>query len=284
YLADGWAGGLRVVDVSDQENPRIAGIYNSPGGDVEGVAVSGDYAYLADRLSGLLVVNVSDPENPEEVGFYDSPGEARGVTVSGDYAYLADRNEGLHIVNVSDPENPEETGFYDSPGEAWSVAVRGDYAYLADRYEGLRVVNVRDPENPEEAGFYDSPGDARGVAVRGDYIFLADISNLGIYRFSPLAVKETGIVFASSFQLFPAYPNPFNSNASVVFDLPTPGLVSLTVVDILGRIADELILETGMSAGRHKLSWDAGILSSGTYLLRLESENQSQIQRVTLLR
>ncbi|MBK8129377.1 MAG: hypothetical protein IPK53_10815 [bacterium] len=54
-------------------------------------AVTGNYAYIADRDTGLRVVNVSDPAAPVEVGLYDMLGYAQNVGIAGSYAYVADR-------------------------------------------------------------------------------------------------------------------------------------------------------------------------------------------------
>ncbi len=39
-----------------------------------GVAVSGNYAYVADENAGLQVIDVSNPANPQRVGGYDTSG------------------------------------------------------------------------------------------------------------------------------------------------------------------------------------------------------------------
>ena len=62
---------------------------------VQGVAVRGDYAYVADEGAGLRVIDVSDPSNPTEAGFFDTGGAAYGVAVSGQYAYVAEGWDGL---------------------------------------------------------------------------------------------------------------------------------------------------------------------------------------------
>ncbi len=59
------------------------------------MAVSGNYAYVADGLAGLQVIDVSNPANPQRVGGYDTSGYAHGVAVSGNYAYVADDYGGL---------------------------------------------------------------------------------------------------------------------------------------------------------------------------------------------
>lgn len=192
-------GGLRIVDISDPASPTDAGSYTpatyghstavsshsleglSPmgGGLVSqlGVAVAGNYAYVADYH--LRIVDVSNPAAPAEVGHYHSPDGARGyardVAVVGNYAYVADGYGGLRVVDVSNPAVPTETGFLDTPDHAYGVTVAGKTAYVADADGGgLRVVDVSNPGAPSETGFHDTPGSAVGVAVAGSYAYVAD--------------------------------------------------------------------------------------------------------------
>jgi hypothetical protein len=72
------------------------GYYNTPD-FAWGVAVVGDYAYVADENSGFRVIDVSEPSKPQEVGYYNTPGFAWGVAVVSGYAYVADGYAGLQI-------------------------------------------------------------------------------------------------------------------------------------------------------------------------------------------
>jgi hypothetical protein len=150
----------------------LAGSCDTPG-DAYDVAVSGNYAYVADQLSGLQVIDISDPTNPTSAGSYDTPGSAYGVAISGDYAYVADRLSGLQTIDISDPENPTLAGGYDTPSDAMSVAISGDYAYVAD-FMTLQVINISDPTNPTLAGSCSTPGTAWRVDISGDYAYIAD--------------------------------------------------------------------------------------------------------------
>ncbi len=97
------------------------------------MAVTGNYAYVADGAAGLRVIDVSLPSAPAEVGFYDNPGTAYGVAVAGNYAYVSAGDAGLRVIDVSLPSAPTEVGFYDTAGIfAMGVAVVGNYAYVAD--------------------------------------------------------------------------------------------------------------------------------------------------------
>jgi hypothetical protein len=177
----------------DSLNVRRIGSCDTPG-YAFGVAVIGDYAYVADGNSGgLRVISVSDPRHPVEVGHCETPGYASGVGVSGDYAYVAADEGGLRVISVTDPAHPVEVGYYDTPGQAWGVALSGDYAYVADREDGLQVISVTDPAHPVEVGYYcDTPVWNHGVAVTGDYAYVADGSNgLQVYQFYCAGVEET---------------------------------------------------------------------------------------------
>src|SRR6266542_177273 len=72
----------------DLELMRVGGYDTS--GRALGLAVSGNYAYVADERAGLQVIDVSNPANPRRVGGYDTSGFASGVALSGNFAYVAD--------------------------------------------------------------------------------------------------------------------------------------------------------------------------------------------------
>lgn len=77
-------------------NPDDVGSYG--GGEKEGVAVEGDYAYVTDDSSRLEVVDIGDPTTPTEVGFYSTAGHSYGVAKEGDYVYVASGTGGLYII------------------------------------------------------------------------------------------------------------------------------------------------------------------------------------------
>jgi hypothetical protein len=163
---------------SSNPNPTFKGSYDTPG-FAHGVALSGNYAYVADYTSGLQVIDISDPSNPTFKGSYDTPGSAHGVTLSGNYAYVAARVDmvqgNLQIIDISDPANPTAKGSYDMPYRAWKVALSGNYAYVADGYSGgLQIIDISNPWNPTFKGVYDTPDSAYGVALSGNHAYVAD--------------------------------------------------------------------------------------------------------------
>lgn len=162
---------------SDSLNVRLVGFCHTPAWAL-GVAVSGDYAYVADFTDGFRVISVADPANPVEVGYWSTPGnQMRSVEVVGDLAYVADCDSSLRIISVADPSNPAELGHLDLPDRALGVAVSGGHAYVADDDSGLRVISVADPAHPAQVGYYAYVRGAYDVAVVGDYAYVADNGN-----------------------------------------------------------------------------------------------------------
>lgn len=84
-------------------------------------------------------------------------------------------------------------------------------------------------------------------------------------------------------QLMQNYPNPFNPTTNIAFTLPQSGHAQLDVFDMLGQRVAVLVNET-LSAGAHTAVFDAGNLSSGVYLYRLQAGNQVQARKLTLIK
>ncbi|MGH8246727.1 MAG: LVIVD repeat-containing protein, partial [Gammaproteobacteria bacterium] len=142
------------------------------------VAVSGNYAYVANWQDGLLVLDIQSPANPVRAGAVATDGLAQGVAISGKYAFVAGAayiSAGLEIIDISNPARPQRVGSYRTPSgsDALDVAVSGNYAYVAARFDGLLIVDISNPANPVRIGAYDT-GIAQRVAVFGNYVYVAD--------------------------------------------------------------------------------------------------------------
>ncbi|MBL0062742.1 MAG: T9SS type A sorting domain-containing protein [bacterium] len=70
--------------------------------------------------------------------------------------------------------------------------------------------------------------------------------------------------------LAPAYPNPFNPNTTITFDLAREMNVTLSAYDILGNQVATLV-KGSMSAGTHEVTFNTTNLPSGIYFCRLQA-------------
>jgi flagellar hook assembly protein FlgD len=84
------------------------------------------------------------------------------------------------------------------------------------------------------------------------------------------------------------WPNPFNANVTVAFELPKTSLVELVILDLTGRRVRSLA--NGIfPAGRHRLFWDGSddhgrSQASGVYLLRLHAGKHIATQKVVMVK
>ncbi len=114
------------------------------------------------------------------------------------------------------------------------------------------------------------------VATHGNGIYSTRITQF------PSRVEDN-VTLPTSCALYPAFPNPFNSNTNIRFTLPHAGSVRLTVHNILGEQVVTLV-DRHMPAGEHRMVWQAGTVASGTYFIHLNFENNSRSQKVLLQR
>jgi len=107
-----------------------------------------------------------------------------------------------------------------------------------------------------------------GVVLRSDYILPAE--------------EDVEPLTPASYALS-VFPNPFNSTATVQFELPHAARVELSLFDILGRRAVTLS-DQAYAAGAHTLALEADHLATGLYFMHLRSAEFSTTRKLLLVR
>ena len=82
---------------------------------------------------------------------------------------------------------------------------------------------------------------------------------------------------------FSSYPNPFNPTTTISFSIPKFGLTTITAYDITGRELETLTNEV-LSIGNYSINWNASSYPSGVYLIRMDSRDFTQTQKVLLVK
>jgi hypothetical protein len=97
-----------------------------------------------------------------------------------------------------------------------------------------------------------------------------------------LPVRELSAL-PSTTRLLPSYPNPFNGATTITYEVSRTTVLSLAVYDISGRVISSI--DGGeKTPGVYRVVFDAMGLSSGIYLVRLNTPQGSQVQRTLYLR
>jgi hypothetical protein len=284
YVAD-YNTGLHVIRISNPDTLSEVGFLDTPG-YARDVAIEGDWAYLADGTQGLRVIGIADPAHPQDVGYYNTPGAATGVAVRNSLAYVADVSGGLRIISVESPSAPLPVGaFQTATAMDVALAVTDSFAFLADEASGLRVIAIADPAHPQEVGYYLTDGEALGVAARRHLVFVADDSYFGIYDVTEAvsAARERTRATPRDYAILRAYPNPFNSTTTLQLSLPRLIRGRLVVHDIAGRTVC-VLADGDLMPGESEVRFDASVLASGVYFVRLECEPLAATQKIYLVR
>ncbi len=97
-------------------------------------------------------------------------------------------------------------------------------------------------------------------------------------------VNESGTkVTPTQTRLLQNFPNPFNPQTTIRFELQTESNVTVTIFDALGRKITD-ILNTKKESGYHEINWKTSELPSGVYIVQLQNNNLTFHKRMLLLR
>ena len=140
-----------------------------------------------------------------------------------------------------------------------------------------------------------------GIEMEATYLNNTD----EIVEFGLLSVDEMMIVFGLYFTgeqlnndvqntlpqsplLHSNFPNPFNPNTLLRYDLPQSGMVNITIHDMTGRKIKTLV-NSAQSAGYKTIQWNGTddnnkSVSAGLYLYTIQTGNFTQTKKMVLLK
>lgn len=79
------------------------------------------------------------------------------------------------------------------------------------------------------------------------------------------------------------YPNPFNPETKISFNLAGKSFVRLVVYDVLGRQVKELV-NREIEQGLHDITWNAAGSTSGVYFYKIETAFGNETKKMVLIR
>jgi predicted extracellular nuclease len=129
----------------------------------------------------------------------------------------------------------------------------------------------------------DTLSNVKGVVMYGYGSIKIEVRKLDDITVKPRVVEPGIADVPDNFVLHQNYPNPFNPVTTIRFDLAKATDVKLTIYDISGRRIQELV-NSSMNAGSYDLRFNAGHLSSGMYLYRIETPEFTATNKLLLLK
>jgi len=84
------------------------------------------------------------------------------------------------------------------------------------------------------------------------------------------------------------YPNPFNPETTIEFNMPSRGVATVEVFNIKGQLVNTILNEE-VTAGEHRVTWSGfdtkgNNVTSGVYFYRVQTDGESLVNKMLLLK
>ncbi|MDP8220717.1 MAG: carboxypeptidase regulatory-like domain-containing protein, partial [Candidatus Stygibacter frigidus] len=97
------------------------------------------------------------------------------------------------------------------------------------------------------------------------------------------STDESDDEIISQTSLIGVYPNPFNPETTLSFNLQKAVHTTIEVYNLKGQKI-ESIVDKQLPAGSHSVTWDAAQQPSGIYLIKFQADNVTQLSKAVLLK
>ncbi len=307
------AGNIRVVDISDIDNPIQIGQF-PVSFDPGLIFKSGSRIIVTASIQGGANVEIFDAQDrlalqSLKVQNVWGGGQSVRTHAHGSWVYSLQfrppaNPAGFHPMpdrldtwDFSDPVNPVVISQLNLTSSQMPVFA-GDWAYQGST--GL-ILDLSDPAGPIPAGSFSIPFsipyEFDHVLAGAEYIVVGNLygSPQGSGRYLA-ASGATGAVSAVDEDLpntggemtLQAVPNPFNPRVTFRFELAAESNTRLEIFDLRGRRVADLGSRV-RQAGAHSITWDGDDtdgrnLPSGVYLARISTPESSASRKIVLAR
>ncbi|OGV51773.1 MAG: hypothetical protein A2X49_14250 [Lentisphaerae bacterium GWF2_52_8] len=186
---------LSVIDAGNPSELKLLSellLDESPMKGPQGVAVQGNYAFLACRTAGLKVVDISNATSPKTVGSCQTTGFARGVALKEHFAYMADDTKGITVIDIANPSKPVKTRTYPIDcGTAAKLRINENILFLANGFTPLESYSMSDGGKLEHIGALRA---LRNMQYYGTYCYDLALDGANPAKYAYLAAGESGVV------------------------------------------------------------------------------------------
>ncbi|MBI9070033.1 MAG: discoidin domain-containing protein [Melioribacteraceae bacterium] len=224
--------------------------------------------YFSDKIQNCILskTSVSEDEDLKSITITDSKNKSMTL-------YLSDNNSSLQKIAL--PPIPPEGAF----------DIRFTNGLLINSLTDLNSeIKIRDAGFPISVtsdcddlvlNYFENGIVKKTRLYKGETIRISDNSNE--------LINVEYEVLPSEYSLEQNYPNPFNPTTTISFSIPVNSKVELDVFNILGEKITTLVNDV-LSAGKHKIEFNANNLSSGIYIYALKANNFSKVKKLTLIK
>jgi ligand-binding sensor domain-containing protein len=165
-----------------------------------------------------------------------------------------------------------------------AMAVSGNNLFAATENGGVFVLKENATSWEQINTGLPANTSARDIIVDGSTVYLATAAGVVWKRsLSEVTSVQNYTAMPERFSLSQNFPNPFNPETKIRFQLKENGWTTLKIYDLVGREVTSLI-DQQLSAGTYEVTFNARAISSGVYLYRLQTKEHSESRRMIVLR
>lgn len=165
----------------------------------------------------------------------------------------------------------------------WTTASETDNAHFDIVREGAIVGRVSATNNATGSDYTWTEHNLVNGHVYDYTLYTVSFSGLRELVATTSATPTFTQAAVTDYALHQNFPNPFNPETSISFDLPESELVTLTISNALGQTVATLV-NGAMSAGNHTVTFEAADMPSGLYFYRLEAGDFSAVRKMVLMK
>jgi len=169
-------------------------------------------------------------------------------------------------------------GYYWRNGRRIITNIGANKVVIVDAPSGEPLDTIDHGGDVYERSYFET-SDAFGLCGR-------NYDTLRVYEFPliPTFVEqnENGKL-PGTFLLLENYPNPFNAQTTIRFNLSRASGVKLEILNVLGQSV-ELLIDELLPKGNHSVLWDGSQYTSGVYYCRLLTEDRESSVKMLLLK
>jgi hypothetical protein len=270
-LPSGLTNGINCVALTEKDNVK----YNGPtSGDKATIlaAVSNKDNWIGDDGNRYIFTDLPDYSLPVTLTDFTANVRGREITLSW---RTESETENLGFII----ERREETGNRRQEAGEWKQVA----SYVTD--EALQG-------HGSTAEAHDYSFADKSVQPGATYEYrLGDVDYGGTVTWHSavaVTVPENSSAIPSGFVLHHAYPNPFNPETTLRFELSESARVSIQVFDLCGKPVNILTDDT-YQPGAYKIIWNGRdarnrLAATGIYFLRISCGDFSRVEKVMFLR
>ncbi|MBM3326113.1 MAG: hypothetical protein FJY65_03890 [Calditrichaeota bacterium] len=165
YIAAG-AGGLKIVDVSEPEEPRLVGAFVD-GQPIARIALGEGCVFAVGERAGMRVIDISNPAETRLLRRWAPNSRYLDIAYRPPLLYTL-WSSGAEILNVANPTEPRLVrGLGGNIANAFRIFTSRGFVWISKtRDDAINFYNVRQPNNPVAAGRFSLGSQLSDMAIR----------------------------------------------------------------------------------------------------------------------